>query len=120
MSQRKSLEGIMAVNTIEDAQKMGRENMDLALKSFGSVSKGMQAVAVEVADYSKKSFEDGSALVEKLVGAKTVEKAIEIQSAFFKTSYDTYVARATKIGELYASIAKESYKPVETAFAKAK
>lgn len=110
----------MTTTTFEDFQKYGRENMDLALKSFGSVSKGFQAIAVEVADYSKKSFEDNSALVEKLVGAKTLDKAIEVQSAFVKSSYETYLARMTKIGELYADIAKESYKPVETALAKVK
>jgi phasin family protein len=104
----------------EDVQKFGRENMDLALKSFGSVSKGFQAIAVEMADYSKKAFEDNSALVEKLIGAKTIDKAIEVQSAFVKSSYETYLARMTKIGELYADIAKESYKPVETAISKAK
>lgn len=106
--------------TFEDFQKYGRENVDLALKSFGSVSKGFQAIAVEVADYSKKSFEDNSALVEKLVGVKTLDKAIEVQSAFVKSSYEAYLARVTKIGELYADIAKESYKPVEQALAKAK
>ena len=106
--------------TFEDVQKFGRENMDLALKSFGSVSKGLQAIAVEVADYSKKSFEDGSAHVEKLIGAKTIDKAMEVQSAFVKSSYETYLARMTKIGELYSEIAKESYKPVETALAKVK
>ncbi|RXF75108.1 phasin family protein [Hansschlegelia zhihuaiae] len=106
--------------TFEDVQKFGRENMDLTLKSLGSVSKGFQAIAVEVADYSKKTFEDNSALVEKLLGAKTIDKAIEVQSAFVKSSYETYLARMTKIGELYADIAKESYKPVETALAKAK
>ncbi|MFC3692978.1 phasin family protein [Chenggangzhangella methanolivorans] len=110
----------MTTTTFEDFQKYGRENMDLALKSFGSVSKGFQAIAVEVADYSKKSFEDNSALVEKLAGAKTLDKAIEVQSAFVKTSYETYLARMTKLGELYADIAKESYKPVETALSKAK
>ncbi|PZQ17887.1 MAG: Phasin [Ancylobacter novellus] len=106
--------------TFEDVQKFGRENMDLALKSFGSVSKGLQAIAVEVADYSKKSFEDGSAHVEKLIGSKTIDKAFEVQSAFVKSSYETYLARMTKIGELYSEIAKESYKPVETALAKVK
>ncbi len=110
----------MTTNTFEDAQKYGRENMDLALKSFGAVSKGLQAIAVEVADYSKKAFEDGTALVEKIASAKTVDKAFEVQSQFVKSSYETYLARATKIGELYADIAKESYKPIETAFTKAK
>lgn len=104
----------MATTTFDDVQKIGRENVDLALKSFGSVSKGFQAIAVEVADYSKKSFEDNSALVEKLLGVRTIDKAIEVHSAFVKSSYETYLARMTKIGELYADLAKESYKPVET------
>lgn len=106
--------------SFDDVQKLSRENVDAALKSFGVVSKGFQAIAVEVADYSKKSLEDSSALVEKLLGVKTIDKAIEVQSAFVKSSYETYLARVTKIGELYADIAKESYKPVETALAKAK
>ncbi|GLK68240.1 phasin family protein [Hansschlegelia plantiphila] len=110
----------MPVNTFDDAQKFGRENMDLTLKSLGSVSKGLQAIAVEVADYSKKAFEDNSALFEKIVGAKSVDKAIEVQSQFVKSAYETYLARMTKIGELYADMAKESYKPIESAFAKAK
>lgn len=110
----------MATAGFEDIQKYSRESVDLALKSFGSISKGFQAVAVEVADYSKKSFEDNSAFVEKLTGAKSLDKAIEIQTDFVKSSYETYLARVTKIGELYADIAKESYKPVETALAKAK
>ena len=84
------------------------------------MSKGFQAIAVEVADYSKKSFEDGSALVEKLLATKTIDKAIEVQSAYVKSSYETYLARMTKIGELYADLAKESYKPVETALSKVK
>ena len=45
---------------VEDMQKTAKENMDSAMKSFGAVSKGMQAIAVEAADYSKKSFEQGS------------------------------------------------------------
>ncbi len=106
--------------SFDDVQKFGRENVDLALKSFGSVSKGLQAIAVEVADYSKKSFEDGSALFEKVLGAKTIDKAIEVQSAFVKSSYEAYLARLTKIGELYADMAKETYKPIEAAFAKVK
>ncbi|WP_020178754.1 phasin family protein [Methylopila sp. M107] len=110
----------MTTPSFDDIQKIGRENVDQALKSFGTVSKGLQAIAVEVADYSKKSFEDSSALVEKLLGAKTIDKAIEVQSAYVKTSYETYLARVTKIGELYADLAKESYKPVEAAIAKAK
>ena len=82
------------LKNFDDAQKFGKENMDLALKSFGAVSKSMQAIAVEVADYSKKSFEDSTAAMEKLMGAKTLEKAIEVQSDYFKSAYEGFVSKA--------------------------
>ena len=104
----------------DEMQKLTKENTDIAMKNFNTVSKGVQAIAVEVADYSKKSFEHSTATIEKLFGAKTLDKAIEVQNDFFKTSYEGFVAEATKIGELYADLAKETYKPIETAFAKAK
>ncbi len=101
------------LQNIEEMQKLGKENVDLAMKSFGTVSKGFQAIAVEVADYSKKSFEDGTAAAEQLFGARTLDKAVEIQSAYFKSAYEGFVAEATKLGELYADLAKETYKPYE-------
>jgi hypothetical protein len=104
----------------EEVQKLTKENTDIAVKSFNTVSKSVQAIAVEVADYSKKSFEQSTAALEKLFGAKTLDKAIEVQSDYFKTAYEGFVAEATKIGELYADLAKETYKPIETAIAKVK
>ena len=98
---------------VEDMQKASKESMDNAMKSFGTVSKGVQAIAVEVADYSKKSFEQSSATVEKLLGAKTLDKAIEVQSDYVKSAYEGYVAQMTKVGEMYADLAKELYKPYE-------
>jgi hypothetical protein len=108
-----------AMKNLDDMQKLGKDNMDATLKSFGAVSKSVQAIAVEVADYSKKSFEEGSAAVEKLFGAKSIEKAVEVQSDFVKSSYEGFVAEATKLGELYADLAKESYKPFESYLVKA-
>ncbi|MEJ1158767.1 phasin family protein [Prosthecomicrobium sp. N25] len=103
---------------LEEMQKATKENMDNAMKSIGVVSKGVQAIAVEVADYSKKSFEQSSATVEKLFGAKTLDKAIEVQSDFVKSAYEGYVAQMTKVGEMYVDLAKEVYKPYEGVFGK--
>ena len=108
------------VKNFEDLQQVSKENVDLAVKSIGVLTKGSQAIAVEVADYSKKSFEDGTAALEKLFGVKSVEKAIELQTEYAKTAYEGFVAKATKISELYADLAKETYKPFETLMAKAK
>ena len=106
------------LKNFEDFQKLGKDNMDTCMKQFGTVSKGWQAIATEVADYSKKSFEHGTATLESLLGAKSLEKAIEIQSDFVKTAYEGFVAQSSKLGELYTDLAKETYKPLEGMIAK--
>jgi hypothetical protein len=106
------------LKNFEDFQKLGKENVDTCMKQFGTVSKGWQAIATEVADYSKKSFEHGTATLESLLGAKSLEKAIEIQSDYVKTAYEGFVAQSSKLGELYTDLAKETYKPLEGMIAK--
>jgi phasin family protein len=108
------------VKNFEDLQQVSKENVEVAMKSAETMSKGAQAIATEMADYSKKSFEDGSAMLEKLFGVKSLEKAIELQTEFAKSSYEGFVAKATKISEMYAGLAKEGYKPFEAMMAKAK
>jgi hypothetical protein len=112
--------GKVMFQNVDELQKLSKDNVDLAVKSFGALSKGVQGIAAEYADYSKKSFEQGTAAFEKLVGAKSLDKAIEIQSDYMKTAYEGFVAQATKIGELYTDLAKEAYKPFEGALAKVK
>ena len=106
------------IQNFEDIQKFGKDNLDLAMKAVGVQQKGAQAIATEVADYSKKAVEAGSAQFEKLLGVKTLDKAIELQTDFAKVAYEGYVAHATKVGELVTELAKEATKPLETMFAK--
>jgi hypothetical protein len=42
---------------------------------------------------------------------KSLEKAIEIQTDFAKSAFETFVAESQKIGALYRDLAKQSYKP---------
>lgn len=98
---------------LEDIQKMSRDNFDLAMKSFSVLSKGMQDVAAETADFTKKSFEDSTSTFEQLLAAKSVDKAVEIQTGYVKAAYEGLVGQATKIGEMCTDTAKEAYKPFE-------
>ncbi len=102
----------------DDLQKLGKDNMDTALKQFGAFSRSFQAIATEVADYSKKSFEETAVATEKLFGARSLDKAIEVQAGYLKSAYQGFVAEATKLGELYADLARETYKPFEGFVAK--
>ena len=108
----------MATN-FDDFQKIGKEQLEAATTAAASLAKGFQTIAAEATDYSKKSLESSSAYVEKLLGAKSLDTAIQIQSEYAKTAYEGFIAQATKMGELYSNLAKEAFKPVEGAIAKA-
>ena len=103
---------------VEDMQKMGKDQLDAATVSATALSKGIQQIATETSEFSKKSFEASTGLFEKLAGVKTLDKVIEVQTEFAKSAYESLVAQASKMGELYTAIAKDVYKPVEEAFAK--
>src|SRR5438876_9205097 len=98
------------VQNFDEMQRLGKNNLNATLKSFRVLSKITQAIAIEMADYGKKVFEQSTVATEKLIGAKSVEKAIQVQSDYIKSSYEGFVAEATKLGELYADLAKEAYK----------
>jgi hypothetical protein len=99
----------------EDFQKLGQTNVDAAMRAFGEWNKGWQAIAAEMTDYTKRSFEYGSATFEKLVSSRSIEQVMEIQTSFAKRAYDEYMHQLTKIGGMYAELAKEAYRPVERA-----
>ena len=89
----------------------GREEIDAAAASTNSFADGFHAIAKAYGDYTKKSFEDTSSFVEKLSGAKSVDKAMEIQTEFAKSAFKSFVTESQKIGALYRDLAAQSYKP---------
>jgi hypothetical protein len=101
------------IKNFEDIQTMSKANMDATMKSFEVVAKSTQAIATEIADYSRRSFENGTKAAEKLIGAKSLDKAIEVQSEYAKEAYEDYVSEVTKLAELYADLAKGALKSYE-------
>ena len=103
---------------VEDIQSYGKEHLETVVASATTVQNGLQAIASAYGDYTKKSFEDAKSFVEKLSGVKSLDKAIEVQTEFAKSAYETFVAESQKIAGLYTDLAKQTYKPFEGLVAK--
>ncbi len=101
-------------NSLDDLTRYNKENMDMAMRSLEVISKNMQALAVGAADYSKRSIEQGTVALEKMLGADSMETAMEVQSDYIKTAYESFIAESNRVSELYADVAKEVYRPFET------
>ncbi len=103
---------------IEDIQQYGKEHLDNVAASAASLQTGLQAIAIAYGSYTKKSVEDGKSFVEKLSGVKSLDKAVEAQTEYVKSSYETFMAESQKIAGLYTDLAKQTFKPLETMAAK--
>jgi hypothetical protein len=103
--------------TLEDFQKFSKDQFEAFTTASATLSKGLQDIAAESTDYSKKAFAASTAMYEKLLGARSVESAIQIQTEFAKQAYEGFVAQATKVSELYTRVASDALKPVTTAYA---
>jgi hypothetical protein len=101
------------INAFEDVQKLNQSNVDSAMRVWGDWSRHWQTLAAEMGEYSKRSLEDSAATFQKLMGAKTVEQAMEIQNSYARRAYEQYFQEVNKIGTIYASIAKDAMKPME-------
>ena len=89
------------------------------IQQYGtSLQSGVQAIASAYGDYTKKSFEDTKSFVEKLSGVKSIDKVLEVQTEFVRSSYETFVAESQKIASLYGDLAKQTFKPFEGLVAK--
>ena len=103
----------------DDANKKSKEAVDTALRTYSDTTRGFQAIAAEAADYSKKSFQDAVTHFETLAGVKSFEAAFELQTNYVKTYFEGLVSETTKLGEMYADLAKSAYKPYEAPIAAA-
>jgi hypothetical protein len=96
----------------------GNKQADPTVASGNALSVDFQTLATAYGNYTKKSFEQTQAFVEKLSGVRSLDKAVEIQTEFAKQAYETFVTESQKIRELYRGLAKQNLRPFEGIAAK--
>ena len=96
---------------IDAVQKFGKDSFNATVKAFDVASTGTKVIAVETADYAKKSFEQSAATFQKLLGVRSLDQAIEIQTDYVKSAYEGFFAQSIKTGELYTKLAQDSLAP---------
>lgn len=102
----------------ENLQKLGNGGVEAAASAASCFAGSFQMFAAEATDYSKKSLEIGSAFIEKLCSAKSMESAIRIQCDYAKSAYAEFVAHLVKMSDLYCNLFKRGSMPIERAAAK--
>ena len=100
------------LSSYDDLTVASKENMDALVEAATVSQKGMEAVSNEAVSYTKQAMEDGAAAAKAAFGAKNVQELIELNTEYTKSAFDAYIAASTKMGEMFASTAKEASEPL--------
>ena len=68
----------------------------------------MQTIANAYRDYTRKSIQANRSFVEQLMGVRTLDKAVKVQTDFAKQAYVSLVAESQKICGLYSQLAGQA------------
>ena len=99
--------------SVEELQKLGRSQLEAAAASAAAVSRGVQQIAAETSTFAKRSVEDGSAATTRLMSAKSLDGAVQVQADYAKTAFEGLVAQASRMGSLMVAVGTEAAKPFE-------
>ena len=108
------------MSDVNKIQQTTKDLGDAATSSAKALATSLQTIAAAHADYAKKAMQDGSEFISKLTSLKEPTKVVELQSEYVKNAYETFVAEAKKISELYTDFFKQTAKPLEALIAKKK
>jgi phasin family protein len=100
----------------EDVTQFGQDNVEAMVASSKVMAKAAEEMNAEVIAFSKKSYEDSMAAAKEIASARTMPEFFEKQTAFAKTSFETFVAEATKLNEMYSQAAKDAFAPLNARF----
>src|SRR5262249_51566615 len=84
----------------DDIQRTANANLDATMDSFEGATRVTREIASQIADYSKRSFEQGTKTMENLLGAKSADKAFEMQTEYARAASEPYVGHVSMLAEL--------------------
>ena len=97
---------------------ISKEGLKAAKSAAGCFSGQLQMFATEASDYSKTCFESRAAFAEALLGVKSLDSAVRIQTGYAKSAYARFLAHVMKMSGLYLNLLGEAAKPIEKVMVK--
>ena len=87
-----------------DFVEFGRDTLEAAMSSNVVLSTGLEAIGQEVAQYAHAAFESAGQTARRLLGARTFEDVVQLQTDFAKRSVEGFVEYSAKLSELGCSL----------------
>jgi phasin family protein len=89
-----------------------KKNLEALIASMTAAAKGAETVGQRAMAFSKKSMEGQIAAAKALSSVKSIQEAVELQTGFAKSAFETYVAEVNEISEITSASVKDAMSPI--------
>jgi hypothetical protein len=96
----------------EELTELGRGNVEAIVASTKVAAKGVEKIGQEVAELSRKSFEEASAALRGFAEIKSPTDLFRLQGEFARGQFDTFVAEGAKMSEALIKLAGDVAEPL--------
>jgi phasin family protein len=105
-----------AVENFDALVAFNKGNVDAAMAASKAAAKGFETFADEVTAYNKAALEAGMANAKALMGCKTAQELVEVQTAQTRAGFEKLMSQGTKLGEIGSKITSEAFQPIQKRF----
>jgi phasin family protein len=100
----------------EQMTELSKGNIEAVVASTKVAAKGLETIGQEVAEYSRKSFEDASAALKGFAEVKSATDFFRLQSDFARTQFDSLVAESSRLSETMLKLAGDVAAPLTSRY----
>jgi phasin family protein len=101
-----------SLTALNEVNAQSKQNLEAVVASVTAATKGAEALGAHAIAYSKKTLQDQVDAARSLTAARSVQEAVELQSAWAKTALEAYLAEVTKASEIVSAALKETITPL--------
>ncbi len=101
-----------AFKGFDELTAFSKANIDAMVKANQIMAKGLEELSKEFVSLTKSSMETAAATTKAVFAAKTLKDVVELNKGYTKSSMEKFVADSTKLSEMSAKVASESFAPV--------
>jgi hypothetical protein len=100
----------------EGVATFNRDYMETVFRSASVFAKGCEALGNECMAYAQAVVEDGMETSKALMGCRSLDEAVEIQTGYVSGALDRYLAESAKLSELSVKLASVAIEPINSGF----
>jgi phasin family protein len=96
----------------EEMTELSKGNIEAMVASTKIAAKGVETLGQEVAEFSRKSFEDASAAIRSFAEVKSPTDFFRLQGEFARTQLDSMISESSRLSEKMIKLAGDMAQPM--------